>query len=64
MIDMLPEPTVIKLSRIRLACSVVDVLHVNKDGDFFQSKLLVIKKRINDSTFYITNDLLVVDHLV
>ena len=64
MIDMLPEPTVIKLSRIRLAGSVVDVLHVNKDGDFFQSKLLVIKKRINDSTFYITNDLLVVDHLV
>jgi hypothetical protein len=38
----LPKTTVIKLARVGLASGVVNVLYVNKDGYFFQSKSLVI----------------------
>lgn len=51
MIDMLPESAVIKLTRIGLASGVVDVLYINKDGDFFQSKSLIINKHVNGNTF-------------
>ncbi|AGH45332.1 hypothetical protein C427_3223 [Paraglaciecola psychrophila 170] len=43
---MLPESTIVKLARVRLASRVVDVLNINEYGDFFQSKSLTINKLV------------------
>ena len=64
MADMLPKATVIKLTSVRLASGVVDVLYINKDGDFFQCRSLIINKLIDDNIFDVLRYVQVVDHLV
>ena len=64
MTDMLPKTAIIKLPRVSLPSGVVDVLNVNKYGDFFQCRLLVINKQTNHNTFDNLNCVPLIDQLV
>ena len=64
MADMLPKAAVIKLAGVGLSSGVVNVLHINKNSNFFQSRSLVNSICTNDNTFKTLNYLLIVDQLV